>query len=210
MTQDCFITVEGVDGAGCGTQTQQLYTYLAEKEGETVEKLSYPDYSHATGRFIKQFLRNEFDLPPRAEFLMYALDMVKDADTIFTWLRNSQTVVADRYYGSTLAYQSVNGVDMQTMLHFVKLFNLPTPTLVLYLDVDTETSQERKKEEKNKLDRYEEDTEFRETVRNRYKELVKEEPLHADWIEIDASRSIDQVQTEIREHVEQHVKQRTS
>jgi dTMP kinase len=117
-------------------------------------------------------------------------------------------VVSDRYYDSTLAYQGYGrGLDLE-MLRAITAFATGglKPDLTLYLDIAPEEGLERRQangEEWNRLDA--ETLDFHRRVRAGYMELIAREP--ARWAVIDAARSVEEVQEEIRAEVEARLEQ---
>ncbi|MFH1284949.1 MAG: dTMP kinase, partial [Candidatus Micrarchaeota archaeon] len=164
-----LIAFEGIDGAGKRTQVELLRQYLEEK-GKKCTVYSYPDYSGSVfGKVLGEFLEKKSELDVRAQFLMYAGDMLKDQETMKRALENGEAVICDRYISSTAAYQSANGFKLERATSIQRELELITPNLTFFLDVSVETSLARKsaqKKEKNqKLDRFEENKQFLEKVR---------------------------------------------
>ena len=80
-----------------------------------------------------------------------------------------------------------------------------TPDLTILLDVEVEVGLKRKKQngvEWNRMDAYE--VEFYRRVRAGYLEMVKQEPKR--WVVVDASRSWDEVQEELKKGNEEKTK----
>ncbi len=198
-----FIVVDGIDGAGCGTHTALLRQHLEHKHD--VLTLQYPVYKRATGTFLKQFLNGEFNLTVEEQFFAYCMDMARDWPRIREHVQNGGVVLADRYFTSTLAYQSVNGLEQSKMLHFAKLFAIPAPTLAVYLNCTVETAYERKQAEKDELDRYEQDVERLEQVKAEYEDLVKNQVFAETWETVDAEPGIQTVQKHVQTIVKEHV-----
>ncbi|MDY6770828.1 MAG: dTMP kinase [Candidatus Nanohaloarchaea archaeon] len=194
-----LVVIEGIDGAGCGTQAKLLHEQLDE-QGDAYF-YTYPDYTRATGDLLDRFLDGAFDLTTEEQFLIYTANMVRDLDTIREQLESGATVVCDRYLTSTLAYQAVNGMELDDMLAFAELFDFPVPDLAIYLDCDVATAQERKQGEKDELDRYEEDTANQKAVDRSYHALIDDGVFAEQWAIVDAERDIGPVQDDIRELV---------
>ncbi|HID72354.1 TPA: hypothetical protein EYP38_00300, partial [Candidatus Micrarchaeota archaeon] len=70
------------------------------------------------------------------------------------------------------------------------------PDMVLLLDISSEVSQERKSRQKE-LDRYEENKEYLEKVRNNFLRLHEERFLTPNWHMLDASRDAQSVHGDI-------------
>lgn len=191
-----LIAIEGIDGVGCGTQA-----WLLAEDLEDAVLYTYPDYDHPTGDLLDRFLHGEFDLTTEEQFLIYCANMVGDQDEIRSHLDDGTDVICDRYFTSTLAYQSVNGMEMETMLAFADRFSFIRPAIAIYLEAGTGTAHERKIKEKDDLDRYEEDTDNQQRVAEAYEDMVAEDVFAHQWETVDAEPSIDSVRSSVREAV---------
>lgn len=191
-----LIAIEGIDGVGCGTQAR----LLAERLDDAV-LYTYPDYDHPTGEVLERFLHDEFDLTTEEQFLIYCANMIGDQDDIQTALEDGRPVICDRYFTSTLAYQSVNGMDMATMLAFAEQFSFIRPDLAIYLHSSTKTAHKRKIGEKDNLDRYEEDTDNQQRVAQAYQGLVEDGVFAERWKTVDAEPSIENVRSSVQDAV---------
>ena len=191
-----FIVIEGLDGAGGSTQANKLASLLL-KNGCLTEKLAYPDYSNHIGQLLlkmlqdKEFRSKGMEFTPTLQFLLFSADMVKDSDSITGWLEEGKTVIADRYFPSTLAYQSAMGFPLKSGLAFAELFRLPKPDYTIYLKILPETSGKRKKQE-GSLDWFEEDISFLAKVAKEYEHLAKNN-VFGQWHVVDAEREISAV-----------------
>lgn len=195
-----FIVIEGIDGCGGETQSKKLVKYLREKK-TPVKFLSYPDYKGPIGQVINKYLHKKYNFSKEVQFLLYFSDFLKDKDKIHKWLAEGTTIIADRYFGSTIAYQCLNGVSVDVALNASKLFDLPRPDLIIFLNISSETSMARKKKEKgNKLDRHEEDKKFLTKLAEFYKQLAQRQAL-AKWVMVDGERSIEEVFSAIKKIV---------
>ena len=196
-----FIVLEGIDGSGTETQSKLLKEFL-DKKGKKTELIKYPDYDGPIGKLIHDFLHNKFDLPPDVQFSLYATDMLKDKDRILNGLKEGRIIIADRYFTSTIAYQSMTkGFSLEKGIKFAELFDLPKPDLVIFLDISPKTSTERKLKEKKVLDRHEADEAFLEKVRESYLELIERKIFAKRWFIIDGERSIEDVAGKVQEIV---------
>lgn len=193
-----FIVIEGIDGAGGETQSKLLKKFLEEK-GKKVLLLRYPDRKGYIGKvIIYQFLEKSLDISPKTLFLLYFTDFMKDSELIRKSLKKGIYVIADRYFTSTLAHQSVQGININTMLKIADLMNLPKPDLAIFLKISPETSLQRKYKEKKKLDRFERDKKFLTKVAKKYEELARKN-IFCEWKIIDGEKSKQEVFKEIKE-----------
>jgi dTMP kinase len=198
MEKGLFLVIEGIDGAGGETQSKLLKEFL-EKKNFIVEAIKYPDYSGPIGQIIHKFLHKEFEFSPATQFSLYATDMVKDREKILDAIKNKKIVIADRYFHSTLSYQSlVKGFKLEDGLKFAEIFDLPKPDLVILLDITPKISVKRKYKEKENLDRHEADEEFLKKVREGYITLAKDKIFAKEWVVVNGEKSIEEVAKEIQ------------
>jgi dTMP kinase len=204
-----FITLEGPEGSGKTTQIRPLIEWLGG-QGYEVELTREPGGTDI-GNQIRDVLHDPRNtaMDATAEILLYSADRAQHvAQCIRPALAVGKIVVSDRYYDSTLAYQGYGrGLDLE-MLRAITAFATGglKPDLTLYLDIAPEEGLERRQangEEWNRLDA--ETLDFHRRVRAGYMELIAREP--ARWAVIDAARSVEEVQEEIRAEVEARLEQ---
>ena len=193
-----FIVIEGIDGAGGESQSKKLAKYF-----EDSQLLEYPDYTGPIGKLIDAYLHKQHEFSKEVQLLLYFADFLKDKERINKWLQEGKTIVADRYFTTTIAYQCFKGVSLDTALATSKLFDLPTPDLVFYLNITAETSMKRKQGEKEELDRFEEDKQFLHGLTDSYKQLAKNQTF-AKWIIINGEQPLEKVTQDIQHEIRSH------
>ena len=186
-----LIVIEGIDGAGTSTQVQRIVDYL-NKKGIDVKSKSYPDKDNEIGKMIYKMLKTGFKCNLETEFLLYSIDMVKDIN----FLKEDSIIVLDRYFTSTVVYQTVKGFPIETSLKFADMFKLPVPDLVIYVDIPIKVGIERMKKSGRELDIHERDIEFLNKVREKYIEIAKKN-VFGKWITINGDKSINEVTEDI-------------
>jgi dTMP kinase len=128
-----FIVFEGVDGSGKSTQIELLSMKLRDQGVDHVLEREPSD--GGIGRFIRDYAEaGDRYLQPESEALLFTADRFEHSKRIEQTLEQGTTVVCDRYYHSTIAYQGAAGVDV-AWLRDLQKFALK-PDLVLLLDVD--------------------------------------------------------------------------
>lgn len=150
-----FIVIEALDAGGSQTQTDLLSEHLTA-EGIQVLPLHFPQEDRATGQLIyNKFLleKNKQPFTPREQALLYIQDFYSRAEDIKTWLKSSgrRAVLSDRYYTSTLAYQTItlSGRKRRERLAWLAWLcsqgkpQLPQPTAVIFLDTPVAVSLRR-------------------------------------------------------------------
>ena len=181
-----LIVIEGIDGAGTETQSNLLQGYL-KKKGIPAERLTYPDYSHPTGKIIHEYLHKKFELPNEVLVLLHLADRAKDAKKIKRWLEDGRIVIADRYATSAMAYQGFAGFPVEKIIQIAEMVGIPRPDFIVYLNVSAETSMQRKLKEKPELDRNEENKELMKSMGEFYLELA-EKNTFGKWFVVDGEK----------------------
>ncbi len=198
-----FITLEGPEGSGKTSQLALLVDFLRQ-EGYIVLATREPGGTQIGDqiRAVLSDMGNQ-EMRPRTELLLFQASRSQLVEQVIRpHLQEGGIVLCDRYADSTLAYQ---GYGHQTFpLEQVQaIISFATgglkPDLTLLLDVDVKDGLQRRAQggDWNRLDAYQ--LEFHQRVRQGYLQMAQAEPQR--WVVIDASRSMEAVQTEIREVV---------
>jgi dTMP kinase len=195
-----FIVLEGIDGTGKSTLSKKLKAWL-EEDGRTVVLTAEPT-TDWLGKAVRR--ANEEDLDPRTESLLFTADRCQHTQRISEWLKDGKTVICDRYYGSTVAYQgaALEAEMGDNALAWLLNLNGPVvrhPDLTILLTVDPEKAMNRvgKRGELSKFER----TEYLQKVQDNYLTLAEE----AGWTIIDSSGTINEVFDDIKKAVRAYV-----
>jgi dTMP kinase len=188
-----FIVFEGVDGSGKSTQIELLSMKLRDQGVDHVLEREPSDGS--IGRFIRDYAEaGERYLSPESEALLFTADRFEHSRRIDQILEQGTTVICDRYYHSTLAYQGAAGVDV-AWLRDLQKFALK-PDLVLLLDVDPERSLMRVS---GRTLTVFENRSYLKRVRNLYIGFAKEGEMRL----VDTGHPIDEVEAEVERLVKE-------
>lgn len=193
-----FIVIEGIDGAGCETQAKNLFDLL-KRDKKPVSFLKYPDYARNIGPFIKEFLYHNMSLSAEAQFLIYTLQFILDKNQINNE-RADKILVADRYFTTTLCYQTLEGIFEKTALKYAKDFDIVKPDMVFFLDVKPGVAFKRKHGEDKILNFREKDFVFMQKTYAKYLDLVKRN-VWTKWIGVDGEREPDIITEEILQNI---------
>jgi dTMP kinase len=148
-----LIAIEGIDGAGKGTQAGLLVSSLRAM-GLRVETLQFPRYSSTTfGAAIGDFLNGKFgglnDVHPQLAAVLYAGDRYESRGLLMRMIEENDVVVLDRFVGSNLAHQSakLDGVARTALVEWIEkiefdVFELPRPKLTILIDMSSQMSRE--------------------------------------------------------------------
>jgi len=201
-----FITLEGPDGGGKTTQASLLADFLRQRGCDVVA--TREPGGTAIGDQVGAILSSldNTAMHPRTEILLFQASRAQHVEQIIRpHLAKGGIVVCDRYADSTLAYQGYgHQVDLERLRLIVDFATGGLkPDLTLLLDIDVEEGLRRRTNsgEWNRLDAYA--LAFHRRVRQGYFELARQEPER--WVTVDAGRSEELVQEELRRVVLQRL-----
>lgn len=190
-----FITFEGPEGSGKTTQFQRIVAAL-QAAGVDVLATREPGGT-LIGEQVRDILLNRPEgaaMAPEAEALLFSAARAQHVrEVIRPALAAGRTVLCDRFYDSTLAYQGYgHGLDL-TALRQITAFATGglRPDITIYLDCPPEVGLGRKQSqaELNRLDRLALD--FHRRVYAGYQAMMQQEPER--WVAVDATPGPDEV-----------------
>lgn len=175
MKRGKFIVLEGPDRCGKSTQAKLLYNYLVEKGFEVV--LTREPGGTPTAEKIRQILLEpEMDVRPMAELLLYEASRAQHTqEKIIPALQAGKMVLCERYTMSTCAYQGyARGLDLKVIdtLNQIATTGLTPDLTLVFLMSDKYFSSRGEYLFSDRLER--EDKEFRQNMRQGYKNLVQQ------------------------------------
>jgi dTMP kinase len=197
MSSGRFITVEGVEGVGKSTNVAFLAD-LIRAEGFEVLVTREPGGT-PLGERVREILldKSEQEMSPIAELLLMFAARVQHVEQVIKPALNRGTwVISDRFTDSSYAYQGGGRQLGEQKVREVEISSLGDfrPDLVLVLDLDVEEGLKRAARV-GVADRFESEQKlFFERVRA----VFLERATQAGYALIDASVSVDEVQTEIK------------
>ncbi len=194
-----FISLEGIEGSGKSTQLNFIIDYLQTNNIEVVST------REPGGTLVSEKIRDVLldDKLPSMHMdtellLMFAARVEHVKAVIQPALDLGKWVVCDRFYDATYAYQGYGREIDLKRIDMLKDFSIGelAPDLTLLLDVTLDVSMDRVTKRGNK-DRFEnEKIDFYKKVRDGYLAIAHNNPDRV--ASIDATGSIEQVQTAIR------------
>ena len=204
-----FITFEGSEGSGKTTQIQLLADYLSQ-QGKKVIVTRQPGGTDI-GRQIRHVLHdvNNGAMTAGAEILLYSADRAQHVEELIRpALAEGTIVLCDRYIDSTFAYQGygrrLNLDDLKMITQFATGGLMPELSFFLYVDVEEGLRRrEAGNLEMNRMDLQKKA--FYDRVEQGYRDFIASDP--GRWCEIDASVSIEEVQTALRHVVTERLAQ---
>ena len=201
MTLKNFIVFEGIDGSGTSTQIKKLVERDLNKFVATAEPTK-----KETGLFLRKMLGGDFSVDSKTAAYLFAADRCEHTygkDGVIDLLNQGKIVVSDRYFFSSLAYQSVScGNELPRLLNS----QFPLPEILFYFYIDPEISLKRVEDRNEKKEIYEK-IDYQKKTAALYEEVINEysKPELKDEmkiIKIDASKSIEEISQIIWQNVQ--------
>ena len=203
-----FITIEGSEGAGKSTALQFIKDYLTATHIDTVWTRE-PGGTVLAEELRRMLLRPviQEEIMPKTELLlMFAARVQHLEKCILPALRNNQWVVSDRFIDASYAYQGGGrGIPLDDIAILDKLIVANHyPDLTLLLDIPPEVGFQRAEKRGTEKDRIEqEQLDFFAHVRETYLLRAQQDPNRIKII--DASKSLPEVQTQIRHTLDEFI-----
>ncbi|HXJ36972.1 MAG TPA: dTMP kinase [Candidatus Eisenbacteria bacterium] len=204
-----LIVIEGTDSVGRSTQIERLSPWL-ELEGYAVSNTGWTR-SPLLSETINE-AKAGHELTTTTMSLLYAADFADRVEhQIIPALKAGFIVIADRYMYTVFARNAVMGMDAEWTR---QLFGMAlVPDLVLYLEIDVEHLIPRVLEGKGMdywesgmhlalgSDIFDSFTRYQTQLIEEYNRLGR----HYHFTNVDARRSIDEIQTDLRTHISSYL-----
>jgi dTMP kinase len=192
-----FFSFDGIDGVGKSTQIKLFCDWLRER-GEDVVQCRDPG-STAVGEAVRDLLlkRHDLSLGRMAEMLLYMAARAQLVEQVIQpALGAGKTVVSDRYLLANIVYQGyAGGLDVPQLWELGRFITRATePDLTFLLDMSPDAAVGRIQRELDRMEQHGND--FRQRLRSGFLAEAKRRPDRI--VVIDADRSIEKVQNDIR------------
>ncbi|MCE7742735.1 MAG: dTMP kinase [Candidatus Heimdallarchaeota archaeon] len=193
-----FICFEGIDGSGKTTHSRLITGYLRGLGFDAVYTTEPTRYS-LPGRKLRESFFAPERLPVEEEFQLFLEDRkIHLKDEVIPQLKDGKTVITDRYYFSSVAYQGSRGLDWQFILDENLKVSI-VPNLVLLLDLDVDEAVSRIASEREEGVNTFEKKENLQRVRDIYHKLADKFPdlFHV----LNVNKPIQEVQEDIQDFI---------
>ncbi|MDR3152362.1 MAG: dTMP kinase [Bifidobacteriaceae bacterium] len=205
-----FISFEGGDGTGKSTQAKIFYKWILENFDKKAV-LTFEPGDSDFGREIRELVMHrksptqKDQITAKTQALLFASDRSYHIDNIILpALEQGKTVITDRYFDSSVAYQGdVGGLDDKSIYNlnmFASDGLIPDITFLIDRDINKALPQAKKTTGK-KYDRFEDkNLAYHKQIRQKYLELANKKGSFAKrWCVIDGSGTIAEVNKKIIE-----------
>ena len=194
-----FIVIDGPDGVGKSTQVKMLANHMREKYKRAVVELSEPTKESDAGIAIRESIENKRRLEPIIEATFFIEDRRYDVQKrILPALKKNKTVVLDRYYFSTIAYQSALGIPPEELYEMQMNFIIePDLVFILHCPIDTAKKRINERGEQDVM----EQSDYQVRVDEIFRGFTSDHMFH-----IEADKPIDEVHAEIVEKTDTFIK----
>ncbi len=193
MSDYFFLVLEGLDGSGKTEIARRLVALLTDSLGADHILHTYePHNPSAAGDYCRDVLAKRITVSPRTLALAFALNRAdhneRELDP-FIDQGDQRVIVCDRYYLSSLVYQSTGGLTVEDVMELNR--SARQPDLTLFLDTTPETSEQRIGQRQDHRELFED--RFAET-RAKYQSVIEYLRARGEPIEvIDANGSLIEV-----------------
>jgi dTMP kinase len=203
-----FITFEGIDFSGKSTQARLLHEYFKSKKIKSI-LIREPGGTKISEKIRNILLdREHLEMIPLTEFLLFSASRAQLVNEIIKPnIKKGVTVIADRYYDSSSAYQGFGGnVDIK------KIFEVNdfatgglTPDITFFIDISPAIAFKRSIQRGNTKDRMEnKNISFYNKVYKGFKSLADKNKKR--FVVINGSKHVDEIHSEIIKSVNKKIK----
>lgn len=212
MNKGKLIVIDGIDGSGKETQTNELLKSI--KCGNKIKAFHFPKYEdNFFGNFLKKCLNGEYgdfvNIDPHIASVLYAVDRFESKVEINKLLNKGFIVLLDRYVSSNQIHQGgkiknikkrEEFLDWQEKMEY-EIFGLPRADIVIYLDIPVNFSEKLLTTSNKKFDSVEKDEKYKKNSRECAVYLAKS---NDNWKTVNCVsngklRTIKEIHTEIFE-----------
>ncbi len=195
MEKGKLIVFEGLDGAGTTTQMKLLGKVYEDRKRKVF--ITHEPTDNPIGKLVRSALRKEFSTTPSSLALLYASDrddhLYNSEYGMGKYLEDGYTVISDRYFYSSIAYQGVElGFDYVLSLNS----HFPNADVIIYIDTPVEDSMARIEKRGEEKELFEKE-EYLRKVRENYNKIFSSLPSSVLLIKLDGRKSIEEISKEI-------------
>ncbi|MEM9823302.1 MAG: dTMP kinase [Bacteroidota bacterium] len=194
MSKDSlFIVIEGLDGSGKTTVARKLAAFLEWSFEQPVKLSCEPNDACCGGLYIRQVLTKKIKrFSHKTLALAFAANRLDHGDRVIgPWLEggHSRILISDRYYLSSLVYQSTESLSMEEVMEINN--QARHPDIIFFMNVSNKVCFQRMKIRNQPQELFE--VNLSET-RAKYRRAIAflQKTIDTPIIEVDGNGSIDE------------------
>jgi len=200
MSKGRFIVFEGIDGTGKSTVARLVAERLKEDGKDCILTMEPSD------SWIGDAVRraNENGTDDLAEALLFMADRAEHTKQIENMVSEGKWVVCDRYYASTLAYQTATlGNRLEEPMQWLwninqKIIRIPDVTYYFVLEVEQALERMSDRPGRSKFEKLD----FLKQVDENYRKVESMDP---SFHRVDAEPPLEEVLTYVLEHIRKNL-----
>lgn len=173
-----FFVFEGIDGSGKTTVSRLVSEALLTK---SIPNLWHREPTDSVyGKKIREFLQGKLKLTKEEQIETFIADREYSVkEIILPTLKGGKSIIQDRYYFSTAAYQGRDEEHAAEILYKNEDKGFPEPNRVYFLDLSPEESADRRKSRGGREEVFDEDSE-QERIYQNYLAILPESTIFVD------------------------------
>ena len=197
-----FIALEGIDGSGKSTQTK-LLTERLTNQGHKVYSTFEPTNNHI-GKLIRDILKGNTKADYRIIAGLFVADrldhLLNEEYGIVKKLAEGYTVIMDRYYFSSYAYQGAH-MDIDWVIQANAMSaSILRPDVNIFIDVAPEISMQRLHANRDTIELFETLDNLK-LVRSKYMEAFEKLKADENIFSVDGNRTAELIAGDIWQKV---------
>jgi len=205
MRKNKFIVFEGIDGSGKSTQAKLLQQQLQNEGHKTY--LTFEPTDSPIGSIIRNIFKRRIQAAHETIAGLFVADrldhLLNNTNGILKKLNEGYTVICDRYYLSSYAYQGAH-VDMDWVIQAnSKSAALLKADLTIYIDILPKESLERVHKGRSDIEIFE-NLENLQKVETAYEKAIKLTQKDENIVRINGAANTNEIATQVLEVVKKH------
>lgn len=206
MRQNKFIVFEGIDGSGKSTQAKLLQQKLNQAGHKTY--LTFEPTDSPIGSVIRNIFKRRIEAAHETIASLFVADrldhLLNNTNGILKKLNEGYTVICDRYYLSSYAYQGAH-VDMDWVIQAnSKSAALLKADVTIYIDISPEESLDRVHKGRSDIEIFE-NLENLQKVQAAYEKAIELTQKQENIIRINGVSNSNEVAAKVWEAITQYL-----